>query len=68
MPIRIEDVVPLDRLRRELDAGLKGVLEAFDECAYAFQVVIEAHNALEAKLDALKERIDGLALKMGPDS
>ncbi len=59
MPIRIEDVVHLEEIKRTLAQSLEGIRSAFGELTFGFLTVIDAHNKLEAKLDATEARLDG---------
>jgi hypothetical protein len=79
MPIKIEDVVHLEHLRGALDIALTGVnmaiaslntsiKSAFGEMSFALLTVIDAHNKLEQRLDALERRINDTSKNYEDDS
>jgi hypothetical protein len=59
MPIRIDDFVHLEELKRNLAQSLDGIRTVFGELTFGFLTVIDAHNTLEAKLEATEARLDG---------
>ena len=68
MPIKREDVIKVDELKATIDAAfrrfsddLRGV---FGELVYSVDTVIEKHNDLEAKLDAVSARVLALERRL----
>jgi outer membrane protein TolC len=58
VPIRIEDIVHLEEIKATLARSLEGIKLAFGELTFGFLTVIDAHNKLEAKLDATQAHLD----------
>ena len=59
MPIRMEDIVHLEEIKATLATSLEGIKTAFEELTFGFLTVIDAHDALQTKHDALQARLDG---------
>jgi hypothetical protein len=57
MPIRIDDFVHLEELKRNLAQSLDGIRTVFGEVTFGFLTVIDAHNKLETKLDAAEAKL-----------
>ena len=48
----------LEEVKRTLAQSLDGIRTAFGELTFGFLTVIEAHNKLEARVDATQTQLD----------
>lgn len=64
-----EDVLAVDALKEQLRDGIEGLSRTlrsvFGEVVYALDTVIEKHNALEARLDTVSDRLLRLEQQLG---
>jgi hypothetical protein len=64
VPIRLEDIVHLEEIKRTLAQSLDGIRTAFGELTFGFLTVIDAHSKLEARLDATQTQLDATQARL----